>query len=270
MQNPAILRLEQIWSDSSDQEHRQWVVVTDADGTLWRGDVGEMLFRDWMMTPKPNVVRPHLHQALRAICGQHGFDDDGSIEELAIRLVREWQDGSFEELRMCEVMTWATAGMDDRQAREVCENVLDQRNWVATQILAPTIEILKWATARDVPIWVVSASPIVIVQAGVDLVVRAYGLKNIGAIGFELARAADGTHLPQCVGIRSYGPGKKLALERVLKLEQRVLCAMGDSGFDVDMLTMARVPVAIDPKQSLQPHLAAIESVIVLPVHASE
>jgi phosphoserine phosphatase len=102
----------------------------------------------------------------------------------------------------------------------------------------------------------------------VEWVARAIGLSNVRAIGFELARGEDGTHLPACVGIRSYGPGKKQALDRVLNLEQRVLCALGDSGFDVDMLTMARVPVAIGPKRSLQPHLSSIPSVIVLSVDA--
>lgn len=201
------------------------VVAFDADGTLWRGDVGEELLR-------------HLaHQGqLPALQGRGGI-----YAEYERRVQGDPASG----------YAWAVevmAGLSAAQLALDCERFFAERfagrvfRWVA-----PLLARLRRAGLEP---WVVSASPALAVAAGA----RALGIPAAQVIGVE--SAVDGGRLTSTVRTPiSCGEGK---VAQLAARGLRPVLAFGNGELDLPMLAAAGAAVVVAPPD--EPGNALVEA----------
>jgi phosphoserine phosphatase len=222
------------------------VLATDADGTLWDGDIGVDLFEALIAV---EGVREAARDALAADAAQIGLTiEDKSPTSLAARLYAAFETESYPDDRAYAMMAWVFAGWHQDEVVALAERVLDEGR-IEARIRPEMQTILRWAEARRVPIYVVSASPIAIVEAAVARL----GSPVARAFGTTPAVREDRVLLPCLEGPLVYGEGKvRVLLDR--DLGAPILAAFGDSHYDAAMLRASRVPVAVTPA----PHLVAV------------
>jgi phosphatidylglycerophosphatase C len=228
------------------------LVACDGDGTLWTGDVGEDLFH--ALVAKGPLLAPAAAQ-LRADAKEHGLDDGGTAQDVARRIYHAYLAHAFPEERVCEMMTWAFAGWTHDAvvtfAREVIASVgLDAR------IHAEVTTALAWARAEGIEIFLVSASPRVVVEEAA---------LRVGIDAAHVLAATPlyegGTMLPAVERPIPYGDGKVGAI-RAAAHGRTVYAAFGDNAFDVAMLREAKVPVAVRPKDRLRARAAEVVGLV--------
>jgi phosphatidylglycerophosphatase C len=213
---------------------KAWV-ATDADGTLWEGDVGE----DWLCAVEEGVAR--LDDAhVRAVAQAMGLGDLENPRDV-VRLARNaFMLGSLEEATYFNLVALTLGKLPEPVARATVREALAGRA-LRERLIPETMTVLAGARSSDHRIVVVSASPRIVVEEAVALV----GLDVDHVIGLELTDDAMHTRTP-----RPYGFGKALLLDG-LRGESPVHAALGDSPFDAPMLARARTPLAVRPKSTL-------------------
>ena len=115
-----------------------------------------------------------------------------------------------------------------------------------------------WAARSGVDAYIVSASPIWIIQAGAALL----GLPPDRGIAMAPA-VRGGVIEPRIEGPICYGPGK-LEKIRATRPSAVLLGAFGDSAWDAAMLRAARVPVAVAPSEGLLKMAETIPNLVVM------
>lgn len=218
------------------------ILATDADGTLWSGDVGIDAFHVLL-------TRGLLHDdALGVLLEEaraYGVSDALAPTEQARQLFEAEQRGDYPGDRACAMMAWIYAGLSAAEMRTFAREVVATHN-LPGRLQPEAMAVLRWASERSVPVVVVSASPLAVVEAAVDFLPgprpHVIAMRPCEERGRLLPRVA--TPLP-------YGPGKAKAI-RATYGDRPVLAAMGDSGFDAEMLKLARFPLAVRPKESLR------------------
>lgn len=228
------------------------VLATDADGTIWDGDVGYDLFEALLSS---KGVREAAHEALIAEAEAFGVSAEGSPTDVATALCAAHLTEQYPHDRAFAMMAWAFAGWSEDELRAFADEVLD-RGKIEARIRPAMREILTWADRRRVPIYVVSASPIAIVEVGT----KRLGVTITRALAMTPAIGEDGTLLPRLAGPVVYGEGKVRALEQAGVLGT-LLAAFGDSAYDAAMLRRAHVPVAVTPAPRLVELLPGIAGV---------
>lgn len=224
------------------------VVAFDCDGTLWSGDVGE----DWFVEL---VERAGFYEsasrAMRDEARAHGLRAEGSDREVAESLVAAMNTGAYEERRLYELMAWAGAGRTDDEVRSVLDAML-ARVGLDARLHGETLAILRCANERGLRTVAVSASPRAVVEAC---------LQHLGIAPFAVCaatQAREGAVLaPRLSAPLPYRHGKVLALRAVIG-ETPVIAALGDSAFDLEMLALAEVPLAVRPKSALRERAAEL------------
>lgn len=218
------------------------VVATDADGTLWDGDVGEDLFEAFI---EHGRVEPPSLEGMKREAHDHGLSDAGSGPDVARRIYAAYTEGRFPEERICELMVWCFAGWTQAEVDDFARDVIE-RAGLAARLHGEVLRALDRLRAEGVHTVLVSASPMPVVVAG-------------GArVGFDpahivaaLPRFAGGVIAPHIEHPIPYGAGKVRRLRE--HVGDRVLyAAFGDNAFDVAMLSAARVGVAVRPKPRLR------------------
>ncbi len=209
-------------------------LASDADGTLWSGDVGE----DWLDALATTSLGPQLAH-LPAVADAFALMPWVDASTLVHAARDAYRRGALVELDYFRFVA-ATLGPrpDDlrRPVREALEHAcLSQRN------LPESVELLRGLVARGHRLAVLSASPTVVVQEALSLA----GIEPDATIGFEPDTQSD-TH-PR---IAPYADGKRMLIDS-LRGAAPLLVAMGDSTFDAAMLAGARVPLAVRPKEGL-------------------
>jgi HAD superfamily phosphoserine phosphatase-like hydrolase len=234
------------------------VLATDADGTLWSGDVGLDVFEALLAN---RGVREEARPALMAEAEAVGAPASGDATAVASALYEAFKHQALSEERAYEVMAWVFAGHTLQQAGE--HAVVVQRQLRLEQRFHPEMrEIVSWALGRGIDVWVVSASPQFAVQQGVARL----GIPADRVIGAEPAMAR-GLIAPRMAHRMPYGPGKLEAIARVLGPAQLV-AAFGDSAFDVPMLRAAAVSVAVRPKAKLRAAAVQVPGMLELAARA--
>lgn len=222
------------------------VLTTDADGTLWNGDVGEDAFVSLI---EERAVRDVCRSALAAEAEAAGLDPGGDSNDLARRLYDAWRHGAYDESRCYGMMAWVFAGFTPDEVRSFSTRVQEKTNLAAR--LHPEMQaIVKWAQKRSVELWVVSASPRFVVQTGA----ARFGIAPERVVA-TAPIIRDGHLVPDLAEPMPYGLGKVAAIERCIGA-QRLIAAFGDNVFDLAMLAMADVPVAVRPTQRLRDRAA--------------
>lgn len=230
------------------------VVATDADGTLWSGDVGEDLFHAFI---ERGTVHPPALEAMRREAREHALSDAGTGPEVARRIYEAYVAGSYPEERACELMTWCFAGHAREDVAAFARETV-QRVGLEGRMHPEVLRVLERARAAGIEVLLVSASPIAIVvaagtRAGFD------GAHTIAA----RPRFDGDVMLPDVERPIPYGPGK------VKHLRDRIggrtlLAAFGDNAFDVAMLASARIGVAVRPKPRLRDRAAEVPGLVEL------
>ena len=241
-----------------DAEHERvggGVLATDADGTIWDGDVGVDIFEALLAA---EGVREAARATLVAEAAKYDVAAEGSPTALARALYAAFSGERYPHEHAFAMMAWVFAGWHRDEVSAFAAKVLDDGR-IESRIRPEMKEIFRWAERRSVPIYVVSASPIAIVELGA----RRLGVTVAAALAMTPAVDDHGVLLPRLAAPAVYGPGKILALERA-NVTAHLIGAFGDSAYDAEMLRRARVPIAVTPSPGLLALLPTIERVAVL------
>jgi phosphoserine phosphatase len=230
------------------------IVATDADGTLWSGDVGEDLFEAVLHA---GGLREEAREALAREAEQHDVAASGDANAIAAALYAAFQGSRYPQDRAFAMMAWAFAGYSTTEVDAFAGEVIARRG--LTERFRPELRAaLEFASARGIEVIVVSASPFAIVAAGVRLV----GISADHVVAMR--PRVEGSRLaPSLDGPVVYGEGKLTAL-RGLRPHAPILGAFGDSSYDAAMLRAARLPVAVHPSKGLLDVAPTIPGLVVI------
>lgn len=230
------------------------VMTTDADGTLWAGDVGDDAFECLL---EERGVREEARDALCLEARSVGIEPRGDATDIAQQLYDSFRSSGLGEARCYGMMAWAFAGWTPDEIRAFARRMFLKRG-LEERIHEEMRAVVEWARERGVPLWVVSASPLFVVQTGIEhfeipseRIIAATPILSDGVVG---ARLAD--PIP-------YGEGKVRGIERVVGA-CRIVAAFGDEAFDLEMLGRADVPVAVRPKERLRRRAAELPGLVEL------
>lgn len=227
--------------------HGQVVLAADGDGTLWTGDVGDALFEDAL---RRGWVGAAAHAVLVAEARAFGVPTTGDAATVARALDAAHREGRYPEDRAYAMMAWCMAGVAEADVRAAAVELLDGAFGLDQRLIPESMALLTWAASRKVPVLVVSASPRAVVEPAAERVRARIG-GGVVEVRSMTPKLVDGVVQPAIEGPVVYGEGKVTALaER--RGGRAVLAALGDSPFDLPMLALARVAVAVRPKPSLR------------------
>jgi phosphoserine phosphatase len=217
------------------------VLAFDGDGTLWSGDVGDDLF---LALLEHDGIRPEAHGALERLGAAHGMPPGLEARELAHQLFAAFEAGRVPEKDIYEMVAWLFAGWRVEAVRAFARDVVARRE-VRRRIHPEARRVVEWALGRGIACYVVSASPLAVVEAAVVEV----GLSPAHVLACT-PREDGGTVLPAVVEPIPYAAGKVHCLRA--RTSQPLYAAFGDNVFDFELLAASRVPVAIRPKPRLR------------------
>lgn len=226
--------------------------VFDADGTLWRGDIGDAAFAGAVAAGL--VEHATYAGPLRAWAARWGIALGEDPAEGVSRIMRAasaleleatgrangWPEGRWRE-ELYGMQAWIYAGHSSA-AVEAFGDALFQRGF-ASGIFDDMRRLVDALRQRDITVWIASASTTALVVPGAARL----GIDRARVIGMD--PACDDAGLIRAVLARStYGSGKALAVRDALG--GRPLLAFGDSVLSTDreLLALAHVPIAVATK----------------------
>ena len=227
--------------------------VFDADGTLWRGDIGDAAFeaaaaadmidratwdgpvRDWAARwdlELPDEIEAGVARIFRAARGP----------ELADAGVRHGRaEGAWRE-ELYAMQAWVYAGRARSAVQDFGERLFHEG--FADGIFTDMHALLRALDALGIEVWIASASHGALVAAGAPRL----DVQLARALGMEPALDDEGRTLPR-IARGTYGPAKAEAARTALG-GRRPLAACGDSVLTTDreLLETAVLPVAVAPR----------------------
>jgi phosphoserine phosphatase len=225
----------------------QAVAVFDADGTLWRGDIGDEAFigaceaglvddatyegplQEWARKWPVTLPKDKAAGVARI------FDESKELHDFARRVA------------FYEMQAWIYAGHTRAEIAAYGERLF--AGGFEKDIYADMRALVAKLQERKVRCVIVSASHGALVQAGAARL----GIAPTDAFGMEPHVDDSGRCLPT-IARSTFGPGKVAALKKVLPdLEKHApFIGAGDSvlGGDRELLAWARVAIAIAPRSA--------------------
>lgn len=248
---------DEVWAriEAAARAEPTGVVATDADGTLWSGDVGEDLFEAFL---EHGRVEPAALEALRRNARDHALSDAGTGPDVARRLYAAYGEGRFPEERMCEAMVWCFAGWAEHEVGSFTRDLVD-RCGLEARLHGELHGVLEQVRRAGIDAVLVSASPLaVVLEAG-------------SRVGFDEAhvvaarpRYEGDIMLADVERPIPYAVGKVTRLRERIGNDRPVLAAFGDNAFDIALLASARVPVAVRPKPRLRERAPDVSGLVEL------
>lgn len=229
-------------------------LATDGDGTLWTSDVGEALFHALLETNDEHrwieaAAAPLLMQELEAYVPELTVPSEPV--DVARALYSQYLSGGYPEDRVCAMMTWCVAGTRLSALSEFASDLLVTSFDLKNKLIREAGRVLQWAHGRGVEIFLVSASPRIVVEHAARMAAEALELP-VPVVLAMTPEVEAGVIRPALVGTWTYGEGKATAIAQALAAAKKDLVAsMGDNVFDAQMLRAARVPIAVRPKPAL-------------------
>ena len=217
------------------------ILAFDADGTLWEGDVGDNLFEALLSR---RAVRAEAAPALREEALRHGVTLANDPSEQAALLFAAHRMGKLPDEAAFAMMAWAFAGFRADEMYAFAERVVSASG-LEGRLHAELGPVLRWAREAGVETFIVSASP----RAVVEQAARRLSIPP-GRVVAMTPRIAGGRLVAAIEPPLVYGAGKARAIEAAAP-GAAVIGAFGDNGFDVEMLRLGRVAVAVRPKPAL-------------------
>lgn len=196
------------------------LAVFDCDGTLWSGDAGEGFF-DWEL--KRGVVSEDVVRWARA-------------------RYAEYKEGKVSEDEMCGEMVTLHKGLKETDVLNVAKQFFEE-NFVG-RIFPEMRELVRRLQETGCDVWAVSSTNQWVIAEAMPHV--GISPKKILAASVEIRKGIITDNL---IRVPS-GPGKPKAILEVIGQVPDV--AFGNSRWDVDMLTLARYPVAVNPNPDLE------------------
>jgi phosphoserine phosphatase len=244
-------RLDEQLGHFEQAEGGRALLASDADGTLWDGDVGFDVFEALLAS---HGVREAAREALVAELTALGLPVEGDATALTAAFYEAYQTERAPHDRFFAMMAWVFAGWAGDEVDAFCARVLAE-TLVPARLRTELLDLFRWAEGRGVDVYVVSASPLPVIQAARPRL----GVAADRVVAMTPAVGSDGVILPRLAGPIVYGEGKMAALESARPgARAALLGAFGDSAYDAAMLRAARVPVAVTPS----PGLLAVASTI--------
>jgi phosphatidylglycerophosphatase C len=209
---------------------------------LLSGDVGEDIFHAMLAIGR---FEPPAHDELRRAAATLGVTDATSGRAIAQLLYAEYQAQRYPEESICELMAWGCAGWSRADVDQLARDVVEDGG-LAGRLHEEAVAALEWARHQGIEVFLVSASPRVVVEEAAKLV----GIEPDHVVAatprYEGARMLASVDRPI-----PYGPGKVTRLrERIV--QRPLYAAFGDNVFDIPMLREATVAVAVRPKPRLE------------------
>jgi phosphatidylglycerophosphatase C len=231
------------------------LIATDADGTLWEGDVGFDTF-DALIGAR--AVRPEALDTLANEARRYGLSPGTDPNDVAFSLYEAYLAGTYPEDRVCSMMAWVFAGFRKGECEAFARDVIARAS-LERRLQAEIEPVLAWARSEGVALWIVSASP----RASVEAAALALGFDPRKTIAVTPAEGPDETLLPHVLEPMPYDQGKADLLRRAVG-DAPVIAAFGNGAFDAPMLQLAHHPVAVRPSPSLLKRLAQTPNAITL------
>jgi len=217
-------------------------LATDADGTLWSGDVGidtfeHLIRKRGILAEAEEALRAEAREAAIQVCSP-------DVHDLAYALYRASEEGTWPEKRAYEMMVWAFAGWKLERVHAFVREALDFAR-LSERLHGELLTVLAWARKAGVPVRIVSASPLPVVQVAAEWVGLdpEYVIAAAPVVVEGRVRTGMGAPIP-------YAHGKVEAL-RAANAHHLIAAAFGDNVFDLEMLQIAAHPVAVRPKPRL-------------------
>lgn len=239
----------------------QWIdrvpdgaVVFDADGTLWSHDVGCMVF-DFALQERQ--FRDEAAEALLSHLSLEGLAAPAgcSANELARVLQKAFYAGKTGERRTAEMQVWAYAGHSLTSFRSLVRAALDAGRHLDTLHL-PLFDLANHARDRGLSVYIVSASPLWVVQEST----RGLGFGDheiAGGVPEVVLAGSEVLITPRMAAPLPYGADKVVAGRRLLA-GRPWLAALGDSAFDVEMMKEAKLAGVLGNKPELAQRLSGV------------
>ncbi len=242
--------------------HPQGGVVFDADGTLWSHDVGCMVF-DY--TLKNGEFRGQALSLLLEEGRRCGLEmKAASTAHDAARLLQEaWYRGDYAERSAAEMQVWAYAGYAEDEFRQLARSALAEGGHEQT-LHTDVLALAEWVREQGGEAFIVSASPLWVIQEATSALGFSSAVIAAGEPHFE-ERASARWILPGMGNVLPYGPDK-VSAGRALLGERPWLAALGDSGFDLEMMQAAALAGAIGSKAALLEGLGGIPHAVRLEI----
>lgn len=228
-----------------EQDSARLLVVFDADGTLWRCDVGEMLFEAALAA---RAIREEASSELHRLAAHYRIDTSGSANELAARLYRAYRTRVIPERVGAEMLIWAYAGWTPHEWRAFADRTIADLR-LAQYLNRPAVEVLRWAQRTGLLTRIISASPHAAVGAAAAL---------LDVESFDVIAAAPRVVAQRFVALLDDElpwAERKVEAGRRAVPEAAWFAALGDSAFDAAMLQTSRYPVAVCPRADLHAKL---------------
>jgi phosphoserine phosphatase len=233
---------------------RDQLLAFDGDGTLWAGDVGEDVFE---LAIAEDLLREPAREALEELARHNGVRIASSPTQTAKNLFEAYTRDQVPERDICAMLTWCYAGFTRAEL-----GILTERAFAETKLserlrseLTPVFSLAKRHRLR---ILVVSASPQSIVEQAAAL----WGLLPEQVVASRPAYVGDQI-APRLADQVPYAEQKLIALRQV-DASSELVAAFGDNIFDWELLTAARLAVAVHPKRRLRPRLQELENLFLL------
>lgn len=196
------------------------LAVFDCDGTLWSGDAGEGFF-DWEL--RRGVVPADVVRWARA-----RYDD--------------YRAGKVSEDDMCGEMVTLHRGLAEAKILDLAHEFFETH---FVDLVFPEMrELVARLTQSGCDVWAVSSTNEWVIRAAMEHFNIRRERILAAAVEIEDGRATD-----RLIRVPS-GPGKaKAILEEIGRLPD---LAFGNSRWDLEMLALARFPVAVNPNRDLE------------------
>lgn len=230
------------------------VCAFDGDGTLWAGDVGEDFLHHVL---EENAFTDVAARLFRDEIARTGLTASTHARDDLARLFRAYTEGAYPEESICGLIALAVAGRSVDDVARVSADVVRARD-VRGRLHAETVGILEESQARGLEVVIVSASPRAVVVAAAAVV--GLSANAVIAVTPREDRGVVGATLDEPI---PYGEGKATRLRERLSGRPLVVCA-GDNAFDMAMLKLAAVPLAIRPKDRLRKIAHELPSLTIL------
>jgi phosphoserine phosphatase len=199
---------------------RPALAVFDCDGTLWSGDAGEGFF-DWEL--RRGVVA-----------------DD--VVRWARQRYADYRAGQVSEDEMCGDMVTLHRGLAEELILDLARAFFESN--FAGAIFPEMRDLVARLALAGCEVWAVSSTNEWVIRAAIEhFDIRP---ERILATAVEIE---DGMATDRLIRVPS-GPGKpKAILEEIGRVPD---LAFGNSRWDLEMLTLARFPVAVNPNPDLE------------------
>ncbi|MEZ4390121.1 MAG: HAD family hydrolase [Polyangiales bacterium] len=214
------------------------VVATDADGTLWDGDVGDALFRHLIAR---DAVDARAREATRELCARYLPRVPEGLSAQAEALIAGHAAGLVPIEPLCDLEAEAAGG---RSIAELDAFLAEVGGSFAARMRPESVELLTRLRGDGFAVHVVTGS----LGALVEATLRAAGLV-VDAVSGGSLRVHDGQVLPTLAQPIPLHGGKVEALRAAGRWPAAV--AMGDGGWDASFLSGSALPLLVHPRPTL-------------------